>query len=153
MSASAIHGTLISAGLIGAGSVSHGEEHSIVEIAVVTLVVFWLSFSYCEIVEHQVRSRDALSARDVLHALRDQLAILVAGAIPLAVFIVADLGRHTSTRQAGRIALLTAMFELVLAGASAAYAAGHRGLWLAGYALACGSLGLVLVAAEMSIAH
>lgn len=97
--AGTVYGTIVVLSVVTAGAPAfeHGKWNLVV-IGAVTVLVFWMAHVYSHILGESVRDGHRLTRQQILAVARRELAIPLAGVLPMTVVALGALGvLHTST--------------------------------------------------------
>ena len=147
--ASGIYGTIVAASVLAAGS--QETTRGVVELVVVTLLVYWLAEQYAHALAHSLAGHRA-SRADLLDGLREGWPMVQASYLPVGVLIVSWLV-GLSTDAAIDVALTACVVVLFVLGWQGGV---RRGLLLRGRLLSAavaGSFGLAVVVLKLFVTH
>jgi hypothetical protein len=115
-------------------------------------VATYVAHAYAEVVGDHVRHGSALDRRQVAHALRDGVPILLAAVVPALVLGLGALG-VLADDVALWLAVAVAVLQLVALGAFVGWTVASRSWQRWSYGVAAGVIGLVVVALKLSLSH
>lgn len=150
--AGSVYGTIVVMAAIAAGSSAHPDAWRLATIAGSTVVVLWIAHVYSHALGETISAGRRLDRAEVVDVMRRELAIPLAGVAPVSALV---LGATDVLRDATavRVALLIGLATLGLQGVRYAGVEGFNRLG-AIIAIAVNvSLGLVIVALEVGLAH
>jgi hypothetical protein len=143
--ASAIYGTLVTAGVLvarGAG------DRDVVELCLTvggTLLVFWLGHAYTDLLGGAVATGQRTGPAALIHALRVEWPIVESGVLPVAATLLAR-GAGASANSAVLAGLLIAVVEICLWAVLAGRRLQLTPLARVSYVIVSGLLGLAIIA-------
>jgi hypothetical protein len=111
--ASAIYGTIVTAGLIAARGSHEARPWPLVLAVVATLLVFWVTHAYTDTIGGLITAgkADPAARPSLLHALREEAPILESGLFPIVVMLISH-AFGASVGNAATIAVAAAALEL-----------------------------------------
>ena len=145
--ASAIYGTIVTAGLIAARGAHEARPWPLVVAVVATLLVFWVTHAYTDTIGALIttgKTGPGVGRPSLLHTLREEAPILESGLVPIVVLLISHALGATGGN-AATIAVVAAALELVGWSALAARRAELAARDTLLFVLVTGLLGLALI--------
>jgi hypothetical protein len=150
-SSSAIYGTIVYAGLVGASSVADDDDiDGVLFTSGVTLVVFWLAHVYSAALAHHGDDShvDPVTiGTSIKHGFRESAGMLLSAVLPT-VPLLFGLSGALSHERAVMLALQTSTLMLFVLGCAAFVVRGSRWWWCLLGGLATALFGFVIILLE-----
>jgi hypothetical protein len=139
-----LYGAIVAGSVLAVSSAHVPESAHVALAASLVTAIYWLAHVYVEAVGNRFRDREHAIHSRLLLSMRESIEVLFGSVPPILVFLLARaFGADVS--HAAQIALWFTVVLLIVAGASAAYLAGARGLALVLEAMVAGAFGVLVI--------
>lgn len=150
-SSSAIYGTIVYAGLVGASSVYEEDDvEQVLFTSAITLVVFWLAHVYSAALAHHGDDRHegtVTLGASIRHGFEESSGMLLSAVLPTIPLIVGVAG-GLAHEQAVNLALQVSTLMLFVLGCAAFVVRGSRWWWCLLGGVATALFGVVIIVLE-----
>jgi drug/metabolite transporter (DMT)-like permease len=150
-SSSAIYGTIVYAGLVGASSVYEEDDvEQVLFTSAITLVVFWLAHVYSAALAHHGDDRHegtVTLGASIRHGFEESFGMLLSAVLPTIPLIVGVAG-GLAHEQAVNLALQVSTLMLFVLGCAAFVVRGSRWWWCLLGGVATALFGVVIIVLE-----